>query len=174
MHILPRGNTPEDMGPQIILKTLDGERTWNPKHDLITSLKKNLESEINNLVNSQSHRREMAFPDKEDGTNSQDKIEQQAVENGILGMTRPLSPETLIIQQEEVQEKANAAYEAVSGEPELEQLLEAIIDSGGETRPRYLAEWIGTSVKDINNRKKRFLNRMIAIREEYNEKKKTS
>ena len=57
-------------------------------------------------------------------------------------------------------ERVNALFQAVSGEQELEEVLEAIMN-GCEPKPRYLAAELGVPVEDINNRLKRLRRRVL-------------
>lgn len=107
----------------------------------------------------------MPFPEGDDGEELQDKIRRRAAKEGIFGSAQSQSPEAIILEQEKtlhVEEKVSAAFQAVDGEPELEEVLEAMLD--GYVKPRNLAEKLGVPVTDIYNRMKRLRRRASAIR----------
>ncbi len=64
--------------------------------------------------------------------------------------------------KEQMERRANMIFNAVSGEPELEEVVEAIIN-GCEPKPRYLAAEIGVPVEDIYNRRKRIRRRVSKL-----------
>ena len=168
-QILPRGNTLEDIVQQVILKTIEGRRKWDPaKGPLVPWLKDQIKSEIDALAKSAPHNREIPFPEGEEGEERQDlqdKVEQRAVESGVLGRTRPQSPESIVLEREEAErtaEKVNAIFQAVEGEPELEEVLDAIL--AGCVRPRDLAEELDVPIREIYNRLRRLRRRASAIR----------
>jgi DNA-directed RNA polymerase specialized sigma24 family protein len=160
--LLPQGNTIDDIVQRVILKTIEGTRSWDPaKGPLLPRLKDQVKSEIDALAKSAAHTREIPFPRTEDGEELTNSVEQRAVENGILGDPHPPTPETVILAGEEaerVKKKTNALFEAIEGEEELEVVLEAIIN-GCEPKARYLAEAIGIPVGDVYNRLKRLRRR---------------
>lgn len=145
---------------------MDNTRNWDPtKGKLEPWLKDQIKSEIDTLVKSASHRREMPLPDRQSSEAVLDKIEKGAVELGIFSNPRPPNPETAILEQEETKQrnrKINAIFQAVEGETELEQVLEAIMD-GCEPKTRFLAEHLKVSSKDVNNRLRRLRRRAVNI-----------
>ena len=79
------------------------------------------------------------------------------------GASRSLSPEDTLLEKEaaaQVAERADALFQAVNDEPELEAVMSAILN-GCEPKPRYLAAELGVSVEDINNRLKRLRHRAM-------------
>jgi len=161
---------------RVIVKTIEGRRKWDPaKGPLVPWLKDQIKSEIDALAKSAPHRYDMPL-DEEGGEHLRDKSEHHATEVDILGDMRSLDPETILLEKEKTnhaRERVDALFEAVSGEAELEEVLEAVLN-GCEPKPRYVAEALGTSVNDINNRLRRLRRRAIAIsKEAENEQAKT-
>jgi hypothetical protein len=59
-----------------------------------------------------------------------------------------LSPEAISLEKEavaQVAERADALFQAVNDEPELEAVMSAILN-GCEPKPRYLAAELGVSI----------------------------
>lgn len=152
----------------VILKTIEGRRRWDPaKGPLVPWLKDQIKSEIDALATSASHRYDMPL-DEEGGEQFKDKKEHHAIEVDILEGMRSLDPETIFLEKEKTRherERVDALFEAVSGEAELEEVLEAVL-YGCEPKPRYIAEELGTSVEDIYNRLRRLRRRAMAITRE--------
>ena len=79
------------------------------------------------------------------------------------GPSRLLNPEAIVLETEaaaQVAERVDALFQAVNDEPDLEAVMNAILN-GCEPKPRYLAAEIGVSVGDINNRLKRLRSRAM-------------
>ncbi len=57
-------------------------------------------------------------------------------------------------------ERANELFQAVSGEQELEEVLEAVMNGCAHT-PRHLAAELDVPIQDINNRLKRIRRRAL-------------
>lgn len=176
-HLLAKGKTLEDVVQDIMVKTIAGERKWDPaRGPLVPWLKDQLKSEIDALAKSAAHTHEVAFPEDEKGEPLTDKIEYPVFEGDVLGRVAPVDPETVTIAEEEIayaKQKADALFDAVDGERDLEEVVDAILD-GCEPKPRYLAETLGVPVQDINNRLRRLRRRATRIsREEHNDRSKT-
>ncbi|MEO0249071.1 MAG: hypothetical protein ABIN58_05910 [candidate division WOR-3 bacterium] len=74
-------------------------------------------------------------------------------------------PEDALLDQEtarENSERVGLIFQAVSDDPELVELVEYIYQTG-ETRPRFVAQELGSTDEDINNRKRRFFRRMTQL-----------
>jgi hypothetical protein len=130
-------------------------------------LKDQVKSEIDALAKSASHRREAPFVvgrEDEEGAEEdlRDRAEYRAIACGALGDAESVNPEVAVLDEVEIRQKVDALFEAVGGEPKLEEVLQAILD-GCEPKPRYLAEALGVSVKDINNRMRRLLRRATTL-----------
>jgi RNA polymerase sigma factor (sigma-70 family) len=168
IDLLPQGITPTDIVQQVIVKTISGQRKWDPdKGDLLPWLKDQVRSEVNALVKSASHRREVHFTGhKEEDQETIDRMEHRALAIGLLGDAQPENPESAILAEEEareVEERANQLFAAVNGEPELEEVLVAIMN-GCEPEPRHIAEALDVPVEDIYNRLKRIRRRAMTAK----------
>ncbi|HOU12774.1 MAG TPA: hypothetical protein PKZ84_06630 [Anaerolineae bacterium] len=151
------GKTCEDIVQEVILKTLNGDRHWDPnKGELLPWLKDQIKSELDHFAKSTAHRYEKPIPqdeNQEDDTGMLDCLAQ--IHNSIN--TSISEPEQAIVDTEDragIKQQVNALFEIVDGVPELEQILEAVID-GCEPKPRELADWLSISVQEVNNRLKR-------------------
>ena len=151
----------------VILDTISGTRKWDPsKGELLPWLKSQVRSEIDALARSAAHRREYPLqptPDESDASGDEPAI--IPVEGDILGNRLPANPEQMVIKKEDASEaeaRVNRLFEAIKGEPELEELLQAIID-GCEPKPRFLAAHLGVSIQEVNNRRKRLHRRAMGL-----------
>jgi len=145
--VLAAGQTLEDVVQQVIEKTVSGERHWDPaKGPLVPWLKDQVKSVIDALANAAVRRHETQSTEGED-------VEESVADPGT---SRSLSPEAILLENEAVAqmaERADALFQAVNDDPELEAVVSAILD-GCEPKPRYLAAELGVFVEDINNRLK--------------------
>ena len=143
---LTAGVSCKDLVQTVIRKTWSRERKWDPDRGPLTPwLKQVIKSEISHLVLSLPHYHEQA---ESDGS-------LLAASSHITGYSQ--DPVDVILRQEsqeEIAKKLAPIYEAAGEVPELGEIVEAILD-GCEPKPRYLAEVIGTTRADINNRLKR-------------------
>lgn len=81
-----------------------------------------------------------------------------------------LTPEEVLINkqsEEEMRDKAlykySALFYAVSGDSELEEVLDAVIN-GCELKPRFLAQALNVPVENIYNRMRRLRRKAIALK----------
>jgi DNA-directed RNA polymerase specialized sigma24 family protein len=164
-HLLAQGLSAEDIVQRVIEKTLTGQRKWDPnKGELLPWLRDQVNSELDGLVKSAAHRYEMVLEsDDSSGGDVRDKIEYRAVEDGILGSVRPPNPENLLIEGEG-SDLVSALFQAVDGDLELEEVLNAVMD-GCELKPRHLAEMLGVPKQNINNRLKRLRRRVALVKD---------
>lgn len=148
------GQSLEDVVQRVIEKTISGERHWDPaRGPLVPWLKDQVKSVIDAIANAAVRRHETQAPEG-------DSVE--AFVEGP-GASRSLSPEDTLLEKEaaaQVAERADALFQAVNDEPELEAVMSAILN-GCEPKPRYLAAELGVSVEDINNRLKRLRHRAM-------------
>jgi DNA-directed RNA polymerase specialized sigma24 family protein len=143
---LVKGVSCQDVVQELIEKTINGSRNWNPDEaDLIPWLVQQLKSEINHLVETAAHAHERAELD-DVSTMPSDMPSTLASSTSFYSQ----DPAQILLTQEEQQEKINALYDAASGSPDLEELLMALLD-GCEPKPRYIAEELNRDVKDVNN-----------------------
>jgi len=81
-----------------------------------------------------------------------------------------LTPEEVLINkqsEEEMRDKAlykyAALFYAVSGDSELEEVLDAVIN-GCELKPRFLAQALNVPVQNIYNRMRRLRRKAVALK----------
>jgi DNA-directed RNA polymerase specialized sigma24 family protein len=144
---LAKGYTVEDVVQEVIVKTFEGTRRWDPeKGQLLPWLQLQSKSVIDALAKSASHRHEVSLLDLD-----------------IEGLVTEQSPDLLEIVLEEearacVERRVEALFRAVDGVPELQEVLQAILD-GCLPRPRHLALELNLSVREVDNRLKRLRRR---------------
>jgi len=160
---LVAGITVADLAQDVIEKTIEGRRKWDPvRGELWPWLKSQLRSEMNHLHDSQLHRSEAAVPESEDEEGGEGLLgaipykQAAAVAQFMMGTSIPEPEEMLLLKEwyDWLEQRENDVFEAVSGDQELEEMVEAILE-GCDPRPRYLAEELGVSASNIYNRYKR-------------------
>ena len=138
---LPGGNTPEDIAHEVIKKALDGTRNYDPDRGPLRNwLRDQARSELSHLVLSAAHRHET-----------------ELLEDELASDPSSVDPESVVIAKEDndiVSESVAAVLEAVDGKPDLEAIVEAILN-GCAPEPRHLAEELNIEVEEIYNRLKR-------------------
>lgn len=146
-----------------------GKRKWDPsKGPLRPWLKDQVKSVIDALDQSAPHRREVGFSEDEGRESFDNKREASFI------TAQTSNPEEIVLKKEaseQAERKINDLFQAVSGEADLEEVLEAILDDC-EPKPRYLAVKLDAPVTDINNRLKRLRRR--ALKGKRNDKTKTN
>jgi DNA-directed RNA polymerase specialized sigma24 family protein len=132
---LPQGKRVEDIAQEAILKTLSGERKWDPERypDILIFLKLVVDSFISHLVNSQNHKMIQRFPENENG---------ESLESMFSTDNSP-TPEDEIIAYEML----DKIYEAIDGDTELQSIMDAIM--AGYTKSRDIAEVTGFDVNHV-------------------------
>lgn len=174
---LPRGMTVDDIVQQVIVKTLSGIRQWDPaKGPLEPWLKDQIKSVIDELYHSATHRHEMPIPE---GADDGDPLEATllGLKGNILSHeTESLNPESHVLETEEAEigkQKISGLFGLIK-EPELQRVLEAILD-GCEPKPRFLSNELGLDVDEVNNRLKRIRRYALKVDKEVkNAKQKTA
>lgn len=145
-QVLAGGWTPEDIAQHIILKTLNGERRYDPqKGPLITWLEYQVRSVLSARVQSATNRREIDLPEDEEITDNRQSA----------------NPELVLIEkqnQEAVSHLVAQLYEAADNDTDLLRIVDAI-EGGCEPKPRFLAEELNEDVKYIKNQLKRLRRR---------------
>ena len=155
---LAAGQTIADVVQDVIVKTIEGKRRWDPsKGQLVPWLKDQMKSEIDHLCYSAAHIHEVPTPEEEDEEELTDRIEYSASQRGDLAIVHAQNPEEIMLKKEEIEERENAIFQAADGDPELEEILETV--RGFEPKPRDLAADLGVPVQDIYNRLKRLRGR---------------
>ena len=154
---LVKGVSCKDLVQTLIRKTLSRDRKWDPdRGPLMPWLKLNMRSEISALVNSDEHLHEQDENDEDNtpsATSSSDNIDSSH---------NPVDVVLHQAKQEEDKKRLAPFFEAAAEFPELAEIVEAVMN-GCELKPRYLAEELGTTTADINNRLKRL--RRLALRD---------
>lgn len=167
VHLLARGMELQDVVQDVIDKTLRGQRKWNPdRGPLVPWLKDQIKSEIDALAKSAAHRREETLePDwhlAEEGNGAEEQTARQASASYAEGS---MDPEAILVEAEgtiSADKTVAALFQALRGDQELEDVVQAVLD-GCEPKPRYLAERLGLSVEEINNRVRRLRRRAFGI-----------
>ncbi len=135
---LARGETPEDVAREVIARTLEGVRRWDPaKGPLLPWLRWQVKSLMSHLADSAASRHETSLDAEQD-------------------LSIP-GPEDSLLEEERRQEmkaQVQDLFEAVSDKPDLAEVIQAIMD-GCEAKPKPLAAKLGTAVEDIDNRLRR-------------------
>lgn len=85
---------------------------------------------------------------------------QSRIRAGVLA--NPATPEQIMLKKEEIEYRERVLFEAVDGDPELEDVLEAIIH-GCEPKARYIAEELNVPVEDIYNRLRKLRRRISKL-----------
>ncbi len=166
---LPKGMKFDDIVQQVILKTIDGRRQWDPaKGPLEPWLKDQVKSELDALYKSAAHRRESHSVEVEEGNDGSETLNTRRGHQDARDAPGTPSAEEKAIEREEEEfaaKKVGAIFEQVAGQPDLEDILSAIMD-GCEPKPQALADALGVPISEINNRLKRLRRRAIEVREE--------
>ncbi|MBN2258846.1 MAG: sigma-70 family RNA polymerase sigma factor [Anaerolineaceae bacterium] len=139
---LAKGYTVEDVVQEVIVKTFEGVRKWDPeKGQLLPWLQLQSKSVMDALAKSASHRHEMSLSDLD--------IESLAIE-------QPPDLESVLPEEAraDIRRKVEMLFRAVDDVPELREILQAILD-GCSPRPRYLALELNISIREVDNRLKR-------------------
>lgn len=166
---LTQGTTAQDIVQKVITKTISGERKWNPEEGPLEPwLKDQVKSVVDALYNSAPNLHEISVSSGSSEDDSDDST--LPSQPGIDDFASPPStnPANILLKKESTEwaaQRINALFAAVSGEPELQQVLSAMMD-GCEPKPRYLAEELGVSTIEINNRLKRLRRHALKLEKE--------
>lgn len=154
------GKTAQDIVGDVVKKLFAGERTWDPERgELMPTLKRHVQSELDHLWKREAFNRERADPDD---LGQQEQQEAAAPGADPLASSPP-DPQQILERKEDLASasaRVEALFVAVADEPELAQVLEAIMD-GCDPRPRFLAEHLKVPVTDIYNRLRRLSRKVI-------------
>lgn len=147
------GKSAEDVVANVITKVFSGERTWDPERgELLPTLKAIVDSELDHLWKKHARRLERSDPE--------DVAERERQEFEVLEADPPdgpVEPEGILQRREEdigTSAWVSEVFAFVEDKPELQAVVDAILD-GCDPRPRFLAERLGVSVKEVNNRLRR-------------------
>ena len=153
MASLGLGKSPEDIVQDVIMKVFAGDRSWDPgRGELVPTLKRIVESELDHLWKNKARRLEGSTPN--------DPEQQAAQESGASEIDPEFHQQEAAEILEDAEDRTSASarvsalFAAVEDEPELQAVLEAIMD-GCTPKPRFLAEHLGVPVEQIYNRMRR-------------------
>lgn len=164
-----RDFTIDDIVQHVILKTITGERKWNPERGpLFAWLKYQVRSVMDAWIKGETGKYEVSFGDDEDDVEVGEYSGVPAIED-VMDEDAVHPEEALIdseLQQDVEQrnsELVGRIYQAVEDDPKLVELVDYVTQTG-EFRPRFVAHGLGVPVDDINNRKKRFFRRLSQLK----------
>ena len=141
---LAKGLMPDDIAAQAILSVISGERKWDPNRGpLLPYLKRVVDSLMNHLAESSDNRWMQALM-TDDGTDL-----------GVPDFESAADTDT------DAKRRIQRLIAAIDGNPELIEVVNAILELE-DPRPRYIAERIGKSLTEVNNRLKRL--RRLALK----------
>lgn len=165
---LALGVTAKDIVQDVIEKTMNGTRQWDPKKgELLPWLRDQVKSVVDNLAESAGHRHELPIPQKKEEPTKDDEETISAIQ--WASETQYLTPEEEILKKED-RKRAEALvgdlFEAVAGKPELEAVLEVVM-AGCEPKPQPVAEELNTPVEEIYNRFKRLRRYALKVQDLY-------
>lgn len=153
------GRSAEDVVAAVIAKVFAGERTWDPaRGELLPTLKRQVDSELDHLWKRQAGRKEVPAPE-----DAPTREAQEAHAASLDPFSEPSNPEAHTQRREELvtaTARVTALFGAVADDPELQELIDAVLEIG-RTEPRHLATHLGVPVKDVYNRLKRLRRRAI-------------
>jgi DNA-directed RNA polymerase specialized sigma24 family protein len=170
---LVAGWTVEDVVQHVIDKTCRGERKWNPdKGELLTWLKWQVNSVMDALARSrpQMYETELVEPQDDETEMLRNRLEHcAALFVGKPDTAGSLSAEEVLLEKEQqrntkarLDRQCDLIYRAVSGDPELEAVVDAIMDGYGPKR-HDIAAAIGITPDEVTNRRKRIRSRLAAL-----------
>jgi DNA-directed RNA polymerase specialized sigma24 family protein len=166
--ILPKGYAEQDIVQDIFLKTLTGERSWDPEViNLRTFLMGQVRSFVSHLFEWKEYKHESHIDSTDDDlVEIIDKETHSREENGNPYTRSPGELLLLAEQKEErdyvAKKKVDAILEVCGEETDLAAVFEAgyeLLLEGKDVCSRYLAERLGVPRQEIYNRTKR-LNRL--------------
>lgn len=140
--LLSEGHQLEDIVQEVILKAISRQRKWDPQRgELLPWLYAQVRSEIDNLHSKLSHQREfpVAIPEGQDEID--DPVDHQKVApaiDNVFSYSRSPSPEEAMLKKEYVEEKSKLIWAAIDNDPELERLIDVIIQTHS-TKPKDLS-----------------------------------
>lgn len=161
-----RDFTIDDIIQHVIEKTFNGERNWDPaQRQLLPWLKYQVKSVMNAWINRESGKYEISFGDDENEDDEINKSRASAIKIEDTADVNSPQPEIALKEKETTtlqSEVINRVFQAISGDTELEELFDAITETG-DTKPIILADYLKVEIGEINNRKKRFQRRLSKI-----------
>lgn len=157
--IFARGYSIDDVISHIIQSAFEGKRKWSPEEK---SLEDWLLSHVDSVMDWWLNLRENkdlvydALENTEQNEDHQTNLI-QSIELETVLKYGPPDPETLMvknIEEMEAKELYNALFDDTLDEPELQNMILAMMDID-DPKPSEIAEVLDTTAEDIYNRKKR-------------------
>ncbi len=146
---LALGVTHEDIVQTVIQKAISGERRWDPKKgELEPWLKEQVKSEVSNLATKAATLRESVLPEVQPEEGSLDRLEFSSRSVADSLFTQPKTPEAVMLTRERIQQEADLIMAAPDGDPELEQLLDVILETH-LVKPAELAQRLNRPVDEV-------------------------
>jgi len=169
--VLPKGKGIEDIVHDVVLKTLHGQRRWNPERGPLEPwLRDQIKSELDALAKSWAAQHEVPVPMDDKGKELWDLATGTGLHADKNQSSDTTDPEELAVEKEQAEmeeavagELVTAVYKAAEEDPELVEIIDAVQDGAG-LKPRHLAEKLGAPVDEIYNRVRRLRRRAIAAR----------
>lgn len=148
---LAQGQTAEDIPQKAVELVLLGKRDWDPRKnpDLLQYLRDVVDSLVNNLVMSDDNRLMGRLPQTDDGVDAEEMLKRaQPWDEHAEHLPRPpANAEELAIAVEEEERIAGEVFAAADENPELQRVVEAIMDGHG--KPAEIAAATGFEVKRV-------------------------
>lgn len=166
--VFARGYSIDDVVSYIIQSVFEGRRRWNPREK---DLEEWLLSQVDSVMDWWLKLRENKnlvleeFENTEQKEDFEAKIIQSTEQETVL-LYGPPNPETLLVKDiddEESKELYNALFDDASDEPELQEVILAMMDIDDDPKPSEIAAKLGVSAEDIYNRKKRLKRRLDKV-----------
>jgi hypothetical protein len=154
----PEGIEANDIVSIVIEKTFSGTRNWNPcvHPDLYQWLESQVDSEINNLLNTVSNRKQIS------GSTLPDPLMLEGIDYAT-----PETEATAKAEEDESTDFLLGLLDYVKDDPPLYRIVDSFLaDIDGVTKRSELARIVGISVTDLDACKKRLARRIDAYRNE--------
>jgi hypothetical protein len=162
--ILPGGYSAADVSQQIVLKVLEGVRSWDPdKHgDLLDYMIRQVRSLAGHCIRSWTGRFVIVVDDSEE-LSAEELIDQIAAANAKEDRADLISPEQIMPADEAEIKKSeliDLVLSVAGTDIELEQLVLAFLDDPNPRR-RVIAEKLGRTPEDVTNLVKRLRTKVL-------------
>jgi hypothetical protein len=156
----PLGTDAKDVVQTVIEKLLDGRRAWDPTRqpDLVRHIMNIVDSEVNNLATSAENRRTSRTP------------LDPANESGEPVAEDEPTPEVILLSNEaraRGDDYVLGFWSSLETDPELRDVVEAIIDLDDKATPAKIAARLCVPVEDVYGRRKRLQRRLEGYQAEY-------
>lgn len=148
---------PVDIAQEAITRFFEGRRTWDPeKRELDQFLYDTVDSLLSNHMDLHDTQLRGDLPRTGDGEELLDGAEHHARMHDLHGIlsTPPPTPDATTTKTDFADARLGALLYETAADPELVEVIEAIID-GAHPKPQDIADKLGITVNDVNNRIKR-------------------